>query len=231
LLEGIAPGKFLEIGVGSGRFYEDLVRRGFFGLCLDLNPDLVQEHLSSTTFPPHLVDFRIQNFFSLSEKFDLLVAFEVLEHYEDDMVCLKRWRELLDTEGALLFSVPAHMRLWTDNDTRAGHARRYEKADLLEKLKRAGFLVEHVWCYGFPVLNVTYRLSSKFAPRFQAPRLYDPLMTDCGRTYLSGKSRFPWLAKFTRGAWFWEPLLYLQSLAREMDLGTGYILKCLKSVK
>ena len=96
------------------------------------------------------IEFRAQNFFELNERFDLIVAFEVLEHYEQDLDCLRKWLELLQPGGTLIFSVPAHMRQWTKNDTRAGHARRYEKKELLEKLEACGFR-----CRAFLVLRLS----------------------------------------------------------------------------
>lgn len=229
LLAGVPAGKFLEIGVGSGRFYEDLIQRGFSGLCMDLNAELIREHQTSTILPTDKVEFRTGNFFTLSERFDLLVAFEVLEHYQDDLACLQRWNELLRPGGRALFSVPAHIRQWTENDQRAGHARRYEKAELSDKLKTAGFEVETLWCYGFPILNFTYPLSSKLAAAHAAPDKCDPLMADYGKTSVSGVRAFPWLARFMDQKWFWVPLLHLQLLTTEYDLGIGFLVKCRKS--
>ena len=123
LLQPVVSGRFLEIGVGSGNIYEDLVGRGCRGLCLDLNPRLIREHRQRSSHPSGVVEFRTQDFFQVEGPFDLVLAFEVLEHYLDDRQCLDRWRELLAPDGTLLFSVPAHRRRWTSNDTRAGHAR------------------------------------------------------------------------------------------------------------
>jgi SAM-dependent methyltransferase len=228
LLKNTKAGKFLEIGVGSGRFYEDLVERGFHGLCLDLNAELIGKHQSRARGTE--VEFQARNFFSLSERFTLLVAFEVLEHYQDDLACLRRWWELLEPAGALLFSVPAHMRQWTQNDTRAGHARRYEKLELIGKLGATGFQIEQFWCYGFPILNLTYPLSSKFAVALEGPQSSDPLMTDCGKTCVSGMPKFPWLSRILFHKWVWSPALYAQLLMKERDLGIGYLVKCRKAL-
>jgi SAM-dependent methyltransferase len=229
LLEGTKAGRFLEIGVGSGRFYEDLVAQGFSGLCLDLNAELIAEHQSSAQ--TGRVEFQARNFFSLSERFSLLIAFEVLEHYKDDLACLRQWWKLLEPGGTLLLSVPARMRQWTENDTRAGHARRYEKAELIGKLNGMGFQVEQFWCYGFPVLNVTYRLSSKLAAAREAPLRFDPLMTDRGKTSVSGMPRFPRLSRLLFHQWVWNPALYAQLLIKGKDWGTGYLAKCRKPLE
>ncbi|MCI0420683.1 MAG: class I SAM-dependent methyltransferase [Acidobacteria bacterium] len=230
LLEGVPPGRFLEIGVGRGRFFEDLVKLGFQGLCLDLNRELIAEHEKSESFRAGCVEFKAQNFFSVHERFDLIVGFEVLEHYAQDSDCLQKWVELLKPGGTLVFSVPAHMRQWTRNDTLAGHARRYEKKELVEKLENCGFQVERLWCYGFPVLNMTYPLSSAFF-RGSSSAVHvleegDARMTDFEKTTSSGSRRFPGFSDWLFREQVWFLCLHAQRPFLRSDLGTGYLVKC-----
>ena len=232
LLQPVVPGRFLEIGVGSGNLYEDLVGRGCRGLCLDLNPQLIREHRQRSSHPAAVVEFRAQDFFQVEGPFDLVLAFEVLEHYLDDRQCLLRWRELLAPKGTLLFSVPAHQRRWTSNDTRAGHARRYEKAELIRKLGQSGLAVEAFCCYGFPVLNWTYPLSSllfrergETAGPARSPTAAGS-MKDFDRTARSGARRFARLSKWLLKERLWRPFLLMQPPFLSGDLGTGYMVKC-----
>ncbi len=229
-LQGVSPGRFLEIGVGRGRFFEDLIERGFHGICLDLNSELIAEHQRGEVLRSRAVEFRSQNFFAIEERFDLIVAFEVLEHYEQDLDCLRKWLELLQPTGTLIFSVPAHMRQWTGNDTRAGHARRYEKKELQAKLKACGFQVEHFWCYGFPLLNLTYPLSVGLSrPATTEPQVSesgDARMTDFQKTASSGNRLFPGVSGWLFREALWFPWLQFQRLFLDGDLGTGYLVKC-----
>ena len=229
LLRGVPPGRFLEIGVGRGRFFEDLIKCGFHGICLDLNSELIVEHQLGEALRSGAVEFRAKNFFAIEERFRLIVAFEVLEHYEQDLDCLRKWSELLQPGGTLIFSVPAHMRQWTGNDTRAGHARRYEKKELQEKLKTCGFEIEHFWCYGFPVLNLTYPLSVSLSqPASTEPQVMDSdaRMTDFQKTAHSGNRSFPGFATWLFREQLWFPWLQVQRLFLDSDLGTGYLVKC-----
>lgn len=220
----------MEIGIGRGRFFEDLLRRGFQGLCLDLNRELIAEHANLERVKSRPVEFKAQSFFSLTERFDLVVAFEVLEHYAEDADCLRKWVELLQPQGTLIFSVPAHMRQWTRNDELAGHARRYERRELLEKLGACGLTVERLWCYGFPVLNLTYPLSSglprKSVPTVANPERDDPRMASFQKTLSSGDRRFLGLSNWLFSELFWLPWLHAQRPFLEGDSGTGYIVKC-----
>jgi SAM-dependent methyltransferase len=236
LLCHIPVGRFLEIGVGSGRFYEELENRGFSGLCLDLNPQLIREHQMRRGASGGSVQFQSVDFFSLQEEFNLVLAFEVLEHYQDDQACLKKWESLLKPEGTLIFSVPAHMRHWTRNDTCAGHARRYEKGQLTKTLSAAGFRIQGFYCYGFPVLNGTYLLSSLlFRGRPQDSSLpggraskerSGSYLADFNKTAQSGTRRFPWLSKWLFHEVLWWPFLQLQKPFLKGDHGIGYMVMC-----
>ena len=226
----MSPGRFLEIGVGRGRFFDDLANRGFQGICLDLNPELIAEHRRSEVSQSRAVEFRTENFFALDDRFNLIVAFEVLEHYERDLDCLRKWLELLQPGGTLILSVPAHMRQWTHNDTRAGHARRYEKRELLGKLQACGFQIEHFWCYGFPLLNLTYPLSVGLSRsttvQTQTESSGDARMADFQKTASSGSRLFPGFSGWLFREPLWLPWLHCQRLFLDRDLGTGYLVKC-----
>lgn len=231
----MSPGRFLEIGVGRGLFFQDLLYRGFRGVCLDLNRELIAEHVNSGSFKPAEIEFRAQNFFELGDRFNLIVAFEVLEHYERDLDCLRKWLELLQPKGTLIFSVPAHMRQWTKNDTRAGHARRYEKKEILEKLEVCGFQTDFFWCYGFPLLNLTYPLSVGLSRSTTAEthteNSGDARMADFRKTASSGSRLFPGFSGWLFRQPLWFPWLQCQRLFLNGDLGTGYLVKCSPKAK
>jgi SAM-dependent methyltransferase len=69
--------------------------------------------------------------------------FDVLEHLEDDAGFLARLRSLLPSGGRLYLTVPAYRWLWSVDDVRAGHFRRYTEASLRHVLIRSGFGVEY----------------------------------------------------------------------------------------
>jgi SAM-dependent methyltransferase len=81
------------------------------------------------------------------ERFDLVCAFEVLEHIEDDTAALVAWRDRIAKRGHVLLSVPAHQRRFGPADEAVGHYRRYDRADLDELLRSAG--LEAVWVRGY----------------------------------------------------------------------------------
>jgi SAM-dependent methyltransferase len=65
------------------------------------------------------------------QEFDLVCAFDVIEHVEDDRRVFGEVSRVLKDRGVLIFSVPVHAHLWTEFDDWVGHARRYDPPDLL----------------------------------------------------------------------------------------------------
>ncbi len=84
-------------------------------------------------------------------QFDLVCAFEVLEHIEDDAAALKSWSQRLRPGGWLLLSVPAHQKRFAAADQMVGHFRRYDQDPMRELLERAGFGDVVIREYGLPL--------------------------------------------------------------------------------
>jgi SAM-dependent methyltransferase len=77
-------------------------------------------------------------------RFDSVIAVNVLEHIRDDAAVLAWLRSLVGRGGKVCLYVPALSWLYGSLDRALGHHRRYERAELLEKLERAG--LKPIWC-------------------------------------------------------------------------------------
>lgn len=71
--------------------------------------------------------------------FDLIGAFDVIEHIEDDEAVLRGMRSATKVGGGALVAVPQHPWLWSRADEVAHHKRRYRRGEVEEKLRRNGF--------------------------------------------------------------------------------------------
>lgn len=76
--------------------------------------------------------------------FDLIGAFDVLEHIEDDGRALAEIYRACKPGGRVVFTVPQHPALWSRMDEYAHHKRRYTRAELLQKMRAAGFTPRYV---------------------------------------------------------------------------------------
>ena len=81
-------------------------------------------------------------------QFDLLCAFDIVEHVEDDEGALSELSRVAAPGATLLLAVPLHESRWTAFDDLVGHHRRYEPAYLQEQLARRGFTIERSAAYG-----------------------------------------------------------------------------------
>jgi SAM-dependent methyltransferase len=74
--------------------------------------------------------------------FQVVCAFEVLEHIPDDETVLRELARVLRPGGALFFSVPVDPDLFTGFDTACGHVRRYQASELADRLAALGLHIE-----------------------------------------------------------------------------------------
>jgi SAM-dependent methyltransferase len=94
------------------------------------------------------------------EEFDVVGAFDVLEHIDDDAAALAAMHGVCRPGGGIMLTVPQHRWLWSGRDVAARHRRRYSRRELLSKLGAAGF--ERPWTTSFvalllPLLYVSRR--------------------------------------------------------------------------
>ena len=74
--------------------------------------------------------------------FDLVTAFDVVEHMDDDLAGLTEMRRVLRPGGHVLLFVPTFMFLWGVQDEVSNHRRRYRLPELRRVLEKAGFEIE-----------------------------------------------------------------------------------------
>jgi len=73
------------------------------------------------------------------EEFDLIGAFDVIEHIEEDEEVLNQIYNACKPGGGVIITVPQHPRLWSEVDVFSHHKRRYTKKELVNKIQKSGF--------------------------------------------------------------------------------------------
>jgi len=81
--------------------------------------------------------------------FDLILALDACEHFEDDQKSLNEMNRVLKPGGASIVTVPAFMFLWSPHDDSFHHIRRYTRPELRSKLIKSGMTPLRVSYYSF----------------------------------------------------------------------------------
>lgn len=99
--------------------------------------------------------------------YDIVGAFDVLEHIEDHKSALCEWKRVLKDDGAIVVTVPAYQWLWSQHDVSMHHWRRYTVKSLMAVAAEAGLRPERVsYAISFSLpLVVGFRLGSKILRR------------------------------------------------------------------
>ena len=137
------PEQVLEIGCGTGFVLSAM--RAAFPRAQFSGSDIFTEGLAFTAqrVPDAFLFQMDARHVPFHEQFDLIGAFDVLEHIEEDESVLKQIYHACKPGGGIVLTVPQHRWLWSRVDDFAHHKRRYEREELLQKVRRAGFRIEY----------------------------------------------------------------------------------------
>ena len=132
--------KVLEFGAGIGSFatlWE--AQNKIKPECLEIDPNL-RDVLIKRGFVTYA------NLEEVQKTYDGIYTSNVIEHIEDDAAALKQLSQRIVKGGYLVVYVPAFMCLFSDLDRAVGHFRRYERTELIAKIKAANLSIIS-WSY------------------------------------------------------------------------------------
>jgi SAM-dependent methyltransferase len=128
--------EILDVGTGTGSNLRMLRDLGFTRVRgIDRSPEAVRYSAEKGLGGVHLGDVRALPF--PDRRFDLVLATDIIEHVDDDLLALRELRRVLRPGQSLLVTVPAFPLLWGFQDEVGHHKRRYLLNRLLEKLHDA----------------------------------------------------------------------------------------------
>jgi len=138
----------LDIGCGGGRNMQWLKSFGKV-IGVDNNPKAIEFcQQYGTTILADAAKLPLPD-----GSFDLITAFDVLEHLEDDKSAIKEWGRVLNNGGYLFISVPAYQWLFSSRDKQLGHYRRYNLHNLVQLLRNENFepiFTSYIFALVFP---------------------------------------------------------------------------------
>jgi SAM-dependent methyltransferase len=155
--------RFLEIGCGTGFVLRAMTeaRRWERSVGSELHPSglaFARKRVPQSEF----VQIDARNI-PATGLFDLIGAFDVIEHIEDDEAVLRGMRAAATAGGGAIVAVPQHPSLWSRADEIAHHKRRYRRGEVEQKLRRNGF--EVLFSSSFIALLLPLMIASRLGSR------------------------------------------------------------------
>ena len=155
-----AKARILEIGCGTGHNLQMLAG---FGHVDGLELDEEAAALSEKRLGRKVMRSPLPELDQVPDGYDLIGAFDVIEHIEDDHAALAAIATKLKPGGKFMMTVPAHQWMWTAHDVANHHKRRYSKSALRALVEGSPMKLERLGYFNsllFPVA-VAERVASK----------------------------------------------------------------------
>ncbi|MBE2252302.1 MAG: class I SAM-dependent methyltransferase [Myxococcus sp.] len=156
--------RILDVGCGTGGMFPLLQR---FGTVSGAEFSAEARERARRRFPhvpvvpcdlPHDVP---------AERYDVITAFDVIEHLDQPVEALRTLANLLRDGGQLVVTVPAFQFLWSAHDVSLHHKRRYSRSALRQHLAEADLKTTYDSFFNtslFPVVAGA-RLFERLAPK------------------------------------------------------------------
>jgi SAM-dependent methyltransferase len=153
--------KILEIGCGTGH---NLAMLAGFGHVDGLELDEEARALSEKRLGRTVMSAPLPELAGVPDRhYDLIGAFDVIEHIDDDRAALASIAAKLRPGGKFVMTVPAHQWMWSAHDVVNHHKRRYSRTRLKALLESSPMRLEKIGYFNsllFP-LAVAERAASK----------------------------------------------------------------------
>jgi SAM-dependent methyltransferase len=160
----VRPGpdaQILELGCGTGH---NLAMLGDFGHVDGLELDDEAREMSAKRLGREIMSAPLPELKGVADRhYDLVGAFDVIEHIEDDRAALESIATKLKPGGKFIMTVPAHQWMWTAHDVVNHHKRRYSKRSLRRLIEGSPLKLDRIGYFNsllFP-LAIAERASSK----------------------------------------------------------------------
>ena len=155
-----AHARILEIGCGTGH---NLAMLSGFGHVDGLELDDEAAALSEKRLGRVVIRSPLPELEGVSNDYDLIGAFDVIEHIDDDHAALAAIATRLKPGGKFMMTVPAHPWMWTAHDVANHHKRRYSKRSLRALVEGSPLRLDKIGYFNsllFP-LAIVERAASK----------------------------------------------------------------------
>jgi SAM-dependent methyltransferase len=137
-------GTAVDIGAAGGGNTQVLAEHGWQALAVEYSPTAAGV-ARSRGVPVLRADAR--DLPVNSDSCGIVVAFDILEHIQEDYLAAAEIGRILRPGGTALIAVPCDMSLWSAHDDAVGHVRRYTRPELSALVQKGGLTIEQIWSW------------------------------------------------------------------------------------
>jgi SAM-dependent methyltransferase len=153
------PADILDVGCGWGVVLDELERRSYRAVGLDISRrilerldrsgrDLIEADLTQS-LPPNV------------KQYSAVIALDLIEHLDDDRAAVWKLAQLTKPGGVIIISVPALPDLFSEFDVVQGHRRRYLPGTLREACSDSNLVLEQIFWWGSWLVPLLRRRRSR----------------------------------------------------------------------
>ncbi len=222
LMREFGSARVLELGYGRGEMLLTLAESGLHGVGFDPSA-AARAHAQRRLDAEGVRAFVLADTYPGADSFDAVLFFEVIGYVDDPVAWLRQRRRLLKQGGRIIFSFTNSRHQGIAEEV-TGQMRCFEKGEMQAILAEAGYRVDRIINYGFPLANLL-RLVRALAYVGQT----HAGTTDSQRQRQVERSGFVlsggWIRAGTAllNSCLMRPFIWLQGLFRNTSAGTGFV--------
>jgi 2-polyprenyl-3-methyl-5-hydroxy-6-metoxy-1,4-benzoquinol methylase len=196
LFKQFSAGKtFLDVGGGNGFVSKGLQVEGQTAILLEPGKSGCMNARQRGV--KHIVCSTLKNARINPDSIDSIGSFDVVEHIKNEQEFLETIYQSLKPGGYFYCTVPAYKWLWSHEDVKAGHYRRYSLKEVKAKMIQAGFEITYAsYFFSFLVLPIFIFRSLPSKIRFSKRVSEESPSKDHNQVGL--------FSKLIQGYWNWE---------------------------
>ncbi len=214
--------KVLELGYGRGEMLLTLAECGLHGVGFDPS-DAARTHAQQRLDAAGVKTFVLADAYPEVDSFDAVLFFEVIGYVADPVAWLRHCRRILKQGGRIIFSFTNSRHQGIAEEV-TGQMRCFSKDEMQAILADAGYRVDRIINYGFPLANLL-----RFVRALAYVGQSHASTTDSQRQGQVESSGFVLSGRWIRAgtalfnSCLMRPFVWLQRLFRNTSAGTGFV--------
>lgn len=167
--------KILEIGCGTGNLIPIISTHGdYVGIEKNKNA-----YLEAQKYHKKIINKSIENL-EITEKYDIICLFDVLEHIKDDHKAIEKVYSFLENSGIIIITIPAYNFLFSNHDIAMDHYRRYSKKNITKILRINKFKIIEMGYWNsllFPIIAIIRIIKKVFSRTIKTKSFHSEIKT------------------------------------------------------